>query len=128
MADADRAAQAVQLLLVEHLRDEPEIAQRGEPARLRHGDARRLLAAVLQREEPEVREPRDVAVGGVDAEHAAHQRTRPISTKPFEPSRETSSGLAARIAAPRAGSAGSSTSAAQPLHVSASASATSRPP
>ena len=61
-----------ELLLVEHLRDEAEVAQRGQPAVLGDGDARRLLAAVLQREEPEVREPRDVAVGGVDAEDAAH--------------------------------------------------------
>ena len=32
-----------------------------------------LLAAVLQRVEREVREPRDVAAGRVDAEDAAHQ-------------------------------------------------------
>ena len=77
--------------------------------------------------QPEVREPRDVAVGGVDAEHAAHQRTCPISTKPFKPSRETSPGLAARITAPRSGAAGKSISAERPLHIAASASATSRP-
>ena len=71
---------AVQLLLVEHLGDEAEVAERGEPALLGDGDARRLLAAVLEREEPEVREPRDVAVRGVHAEHAAHQRTSPICT------------------------------------------------
>ena len=64
--------QAVQLLLVEDLRDEPEVAQRREPALLGDGDACRLLAAVLEREEAEVREPRDVALGCVHAEDAAH--------------------------------------------------------
>jgi hypothetical protein len=64
--------QAVQLLLVEDLRHEPEVAQRREPAVLRHGDACRLLTPVLQREETEVRQTRNVAVGSVDAEDAAH--------------------------------------------------------
>ena len=72
MADRDLAAQTVQLLLVEHLRDETEVAQRRQAPLLGDGDAGRLLAAVLQREEAEVREPRDVAVGGVNAEDAAH--------------------------------------------------------
>ena len=58
VADRDLAAQAVELLLVEHLRDEPEIAQRRQAAVLGDGDPGRLLAAMLQREEPEVREPR----------------------------------------------------------------------
>ena len=40
------------------------------PASLR-GDARGLLAAVLERVEREVREARDVALGRVDAEDAA---------------------------------------------------------
>ena len=36
----------------------------------------RLLAAVLQREEGEVGQPRDVALGGADAEDPAHQVAR----------------------------------------------------
>ncbi len=72
VADRDLAVQAVELLLVEHLRDEPEVAQGGEAATLRDRDPRRLLAAVLEREEAEVREPRDVVSGCVDAEDAAH--------------------------------------------------------
>ena len=72
VADRDVAVQAVELLLVEHLRDEPEVAQRREPAVVGDRDARRLLAAVLEREEAEVREPRDVVAGRVDAEDAAH--------------------------------------------------------
>ena len=59
------------------------------------GDPRRLLAAVLQREQAEVRQPRDVAVGRVDAEDAAHRLTHlPISTKPREPSRFDARGAA----------------------------------
>ncbi len=72
VADRDLAAEAVELLLVEDLRHEPEVAQRRQPAVLRDRDPGRFLAAVLEREEAEVREPRDVAVGGVDAEDAAH--------------------------------------------------------
>ena len=70
--DRDLPAQSVQLLLVEHLRDEAEVAQRRQAALLRDGDPRRLLAAVLQREEAEIREPRDVALRRVHAEDAAH--------------------------------------------------------
>ena len=72
MADGDLAAQAAELLLVEDLGDEPEVAQPRQPPVLGDGDARRLLPAVLQREQAEVRQPRHVAVGGVDAEDAAH--------------------------------------------------------
>ena len=104
VADRDLAAQAVQLLLVEDLRDEAEVAQRRQPAVLGDGDPRRLLAAVLEREQAEVGEARDVAFGGVDAEHAAHQAaTCPIWTKPREPSRGEVSGRAGedRRAPPR---------------------------
>ena len=71
--DRGLAAQAAQLLLVEDLRDEAEVAQRREPALVGDGDPRRLLAAVLEREEAEVGEPGDVAVVRVDAEDAAHR-------------------------------------------------------
>ena len=98
------AAEPVQLLLVEDLRDEPEVAQHGQPAVLGDGDPGRLLAAVLQREQPEVGEPRDVAVGRADAEDAAHQRTSPISTNPRVPSFAMSARGSARSAAPRVGS------------------------
>ncbi len=72
MADRDLAVQAAELLLVEDLRDEAEIAQPGQATVLGDGDSRRLLAAVLEREQAEVREPRHVAVGCVDAEDATH--------------------------------------------------------
>ena len=74
VADRELAVQAGQVLLVEHLRDEAEVAQRREAAVLGDGDPGRLLAAVLERVQAEVGEPRDVAAGGVDAEDAAHQR------------------------------------------------------
>ena len=59
--------------------DEAEVAQRGQPAVLADRDAGRLLAAVLQRVEPEVGEARDVAGRRANAEDAAHQ-TVPSST------------------------------------------------
>ena len=128
MSDRNLPAQPVQLLLVEDLRDEPEVAQRGEATLVRDRDARRLLPAMLEREEAEVRDARDVAIGGVDAEDAAHQRTTPISTSPREPSPATWLRDVARIAAPQVGSAGRSTSAWRPLQRAASASACSSPP
>ena len=70
--DRDLAGQRLQLLLVEDLGHEPHVAQHGEPAALGDGDPGRLLAAVLQREEGEVREPRHVALDRPDAEDAAH--------------------------------------------------------
>src|SRR5262249_57903700 len=73
---ADRvhaAGQCRQADLVEHLRDEAELLLGRDPAAVTDGDAGRLLAAVLQRVQREVGEPRDVAVRRVDAEDAAHQ-------------------------------------------------------
>src|SRR5262249_33512944 len=87
VADRHLAAQAAELLLVEDLGPEAEVAQTRQAAVLGDRDSGRLLAAMLEREEAEVREPRHVAVGCVDAEHAAHQATTPIWTKPREPSR-----------------------------------------
>ena len=66
-----------QLLLVEDLRDEAHVAEHGQPAAVGDGDAGRLLAAVLEREEAEVREARDVALGRADAEDAAHLEESP---------------------------------------------------
>ena len=101
MADRDLAVEPAELLLVEHLGDEPQVAQPRQPPVLGDRDAGRLLSAMLEREEPEVREARDIAVGSVDAEDAAHQRTAPIGTKPRVPRRCTRPGRQARIAAPR---------------------------
>ena len=73
MPDRDLSRQRLQLLLVEHLRDEAHVAEHGQPAAVGDRDPGRLLAPVLEREEAEVGEPRHVALGGADAEDAAHQ-------------------------------------------------------
>ena len=63
--------QRAQLLLVEDLVDEALVAHGHDAAVLRGGDAGRLLPAVLERVEREVRQPGDVVPGRVDAEDAA---------------------------------------------------------
>ena len=60
MTDGRLAGQRLQLLLVEDVRDEPHLAQHREMTAVGDCDPRRLLAAVLEREQPEVRETRDV--------------------------------------------------------------------
>jgi hypothetical protein len=75
--DRDLAPEAAQLLLAEDLRDETHVAQNGQPSTVGDRDPGRLLTAVLEGEEPEVREARDVALGSVDAEYAAHQKSAP---------------------------------------------------
>ncbi len=72
VADRDLTGERLQLLLVEHLGDEPHVAEHRQATALRDGDPGRLLPAVLQREEGEVREPRHIAVDRADAEDAAH--------------------------------------------------------
>src|SRR5439155_13014256 len=129
VADRDLYLQAAQLLLVEDLAHEPEVAQRREASVVGDGDSGRLLPTVLKREEAEVRQPGHVPAGRVNAEDPAHQGTWPIWTKPFEPSLVTWEGAMARTAAPRRGSSGRSTSASSPpLHPAASASACASPP
>ena len=69
--DRHLTLQRAQLLLVEDLRDEPDVAHGHDLTALADGDARRLLAAVLEREQGEVREPGDVHPGRIHAEDAA---------------------------------------------------------
>ena len=72
VADREVAAQRAQVVLLEDLRDEAERALGDDVAAVvGRGDAGRLLAAVLQRVEREVREARDVVLGPVDPEDAA---------------------------------------------------------
>ena len=73
VADCDLALEAAQVLLVEDLGDEAHVAQDGEPAGVRDGDARGLLPAVLEREQPEEGDARHVALRGADAEHSTHR-------------------------------------------------------
>ena len=72
VADRHVADQRAQRVLVEHLGDEALVADRHDAAAARRGgDARRLLPAVLEREQGEVGEPGDVVLRRVDPEHAA---------------------------------------------------------
>ena len=73
MTDRRLARERRELLLVEHLRHEPHVAHDGDPPLLGDGDPGRLLTAVLEREQPEVREPGHLALVGADAEDATHQ-------------------------------------------------------
>jgi hypothetical protein len=61
--DRELATEAAELLLGKDLRHETHLAERGDVPTIGDGDPRRLLAAVLEREEPEVRDARDVAIG-----------------------------------------------------------------
>jgi hypothetical protein len=63
--------QRTQLLLVEDLVDEALVAHRHDVAVLGGRDARRLLAAVLERVEREIGEAGYLATGRDDAEDAA---------------------------------------------------------
>jgi hypothetical protein len=71
VADRHLTLKRAQLLLVEHLRDEPEVAHGHDLAGVGSGDPGRLLAAVLKGEQREIGEPCDVTLGGEDAEDAA---------------------------------------------------------
>jgi hypothetical protein len=69
--DGHAALQRAQLLLVEDLVDQPLVAHGHDVAVLGGRDAGRLLAAVLERVEREVGQPRDLVLGGEYAEDAA---------------------------------------------------------
>ena len=72
MADRQVAGERAQIVLGEDLVDEAELAAGHDlPAVVGRGDAGRLLSAVLECVEREVRETRDVVPGRVHAEHAA---------------------------------------------------------
>src|SRR5262249_49139816 len=128
VADRELAVEPAELLLVEDLRDETEVAERRQPPPVRDRDPGGLLPAVLEREQAEVREPGHVPSRRPDPEDAAHQATCPIRVSPREPSFETFSSAHAISAAPPSPSAGSSSiSAGSPLHVAASSTACSSP-
>src|SRR5262249_6520578 len=84
--DGDLPAQAPQRLLVEHLGYETELTDGRQPPVLRDRDARGLLAAVLEREQAEVRETGNVTLVGPDPEHATHQ------SRPSQASRNAATG------------------------------------
>ena len=72
VADRELAGERAQVVLGEHLADEPELAARDDvPAAVGRGDARGLLAAVLERVQREVRQTRHLVTGRVQSEHSA---------------------------------------------------------
>src|ERR1700693_3328726 len=79
MADRHVADQRAEHVLVEHLRDQPLIANRHDAAAVRsRRDPSRLLSAVLKREQGEIGQPGDVVVRCVDPEDATFV-ARPIA-------------------------------------------------
>ena len=71
MADRHLALERAQLLLVEDLVDQALVAHRHDVAVLGGRDAGGLLAAMLERVEREVGQPRHLLLRGDDAEDAA---------------------------------------------------------
>ena len=65
VSDRHVARERLQLLLVEDLRDQAQLAHRRDVSALAGRDPGGLLPAMLERVEPEVGEPRDVAAGCV---------------------------------------------------------------
>ena len=78
MADRQLALQRAQLLLVEDLRHEPDVAHGHDLTVAAHGDPRRLLTPVLERKQGEVGEARHVVLRRIDAENAAFV-ARPVA-------------------------------------------------
>jgi hypothetical protein len=72
VADRDVTLEPVERLLREHLGDEAHVPEDGEAPVVGDGDPRGFLSAVLEREQSEVGDARDVALGRPDPEHAAH--------------------------------------------------------
>ena len=71
VADREVAFERREPALVEHLRDEAHVLDDGDRLAVAHRDAGRLLAAVLQGVEAEVRQVGDGPPGCVHAEHSA---------------------------------------------------------
>ena len=72
VADRQLAGERAQVVLGEHLADEAELAARDDvPAAVGRRDARRLLPAVLERVQREVRQTRHLVTGRIQSEHSA---------------------------------------------------------
>src|SRR5689334_25046035 len=71
VSDGRAAGERLQLPRPEDVLDEPHLTARVQAPAIRADDARRFLAAVLERVQPEVRDVRGLGVS-VDAEDAAH--------------------------------------------------------
>ncbi|GAC1571796.1 MAG: hypothetical protein NVS3B7_02170 [Candidatus Elarobacter sp.] len=71
MADRDVAAETAEDLLVEDAGDQPHLAMAVDAHPVADGEAGALLAAVLERVQPEIRKPGDVVARCVKARDAA---------------------------------------------------------
>ena len=71
MPDGDVALHGRQRLLLENLADQAEVLEHQHLGPVGHGDAGGLLAAVLQRVQPEIGEFGDLFAGGPYAEYTA---------------------------------------------------------
>ena len=71
MPDRQMPFERREVTLVEHLRDEAHVLDHGDGLAVADGDTGRLLPAVLQRVQTEVRLVRDGLRGCVHPEHAA---------------------------------------------------------
>ena len=129
-ADRGVAVEAAELLLVEDLRDEAHVAEDRQPPAVRDGDPGRLLAAMLEREEPEVRDARDVALAA-----SGCRRRRTSASSPRRSAEPARARARRRRSGAHAGSrrcpSGSRRAGrprrARPLHSAASSSAASSP-
>src|SRR5450759_2010264 len=95
----DRAiAKVFHLLWREHLGHEAHRAMHPHVGAVRDGDARGLLAAMLQREETEVREVRDIhTVLRADPKNSAHSlKSRPLPKLDGSPKAGAGTGLRTR--------------------------------
>ena len=86
VGDRQISMEARQAALVEHLRNEAEIANRRQPSAVADGDACRLLSPVLQCVQPEVAQARDVATRRAERRRRRASR-RPSSTTSCQPGR-----------------------------------------
>ena len=124
------AVQAAQLLLVEDLRHEPHVAQRGQPAVVGDGDPGRLLAAVLEREQAEVGRAarRRARASGCRRRRTSAHRRRCAAGPWCRAARRRPVRRRSTIWPPPAGSPAAPTSRAEPRILRGFASASSRPP
>ena len=87
VANGELAGKGGEIRLGENLIDQAEVLADHNGAAIAHGDARRLLPAVLERLQAEVRDARDVAPRGPDAEDAAFLVQRIAVRRPHLPRR-----------------------------------------
>ena len=84
MSHSELAGQGVDVRVAEHMAHQAHVLAHHDRAAVAHGDTRRLLAAVLQRAQAEIRETRNVAIGCPHAENTAFLVQRVMRELVFE--------------------------------------------